>query len=96
MLASPGRLGGLPSRPLKTGRVPKCGPVGVLRPSWASRSSKPPKNAVSVSRPASEAVERLRTWATGRCLAANTPGIYGGTASSSKGGRSVRRDPSNN
>ncbi len=53
------------------------------------------QNVVPVSRTASEAVERLRTWATGRCLAADRTGIYS-RQSNTKGGRSVRRDPSTN
>jgi len=32
---------------------------------------------VPVAVTAKESVERLRTWATGRCLSASTPGIYG-------------------
>ena len=46
-----------------------------------------------VSRTAAEAVERRRSWATGRCLAADQMGIYSRQAPSAKG-RSVRRDPS--
>jgi hypothetical protein len=34
-------------------------------------------NVVPVAVTNREAVERLRTWATGRCLSASTPGIYG-------------------
>ncbi len=53
------------------------------------------RNVVPVSRTASEAVERLRDWATGRCLAADRPGIFSRPANP-KNARSVRRDPSNN
>jgi hypothetical protein len=34
------------------------------------------KHIVPVSKTASEAVERLRSWASGRCLSADSPGIY--------------------
>jgi SpoVK/Ycf46/Vps4 family AAA+-type ATPase len=34
------------------------------------------KNVVPVAVTAAESVERLRTWATGRCLCANNPGIF--------------------
>jgi len=45
---------------------------------------------------AAESVERLRTWASGRCLSAAEPGIYSRSgAASSKPGRRVQR-PSNN
>jgi len=54
------------------------------------------QNVVPVSRTASEAVDRLRTWATGRCLAADQSGIYSRQAPGAKGSRSVRRDPSVN
>ena len=37
-------------------------------------------NVVPVAVTNREAVERLRTWATGRCLSASSPGIYGMTA----------------
>jgi hypothetical protein len=55
------------------------------------------QNVVPVARTAGEAVERLRGWASGRCLSADQPGIYqrqgGGGV---KPGRKVRRDPSQN
>jgi hypothetical protein len=34
------------------------------------------KNIVPVAVTAAEAVEKLRTWASGRCLCANNPGVY--------------------
>ena len=34
------------------------------------------RNVVPVAVTAAESVDRLRTWATGRCLCANNPGIY--------------------
>lgn len=55
------------------------------------------KNVVPVARTAHETVERLRQWASGRCLSANSPGIY---AREENAGRSARRvsraDPTNN
>jgi len=55
------------------------------------------QNVVPVARTASEAIERLRAWASGRCLSADKPGIYKSSASSLvKPGRKVSRDPSNN
>jgi len=57
------------------------------------------QNVVPVARTAHESVERLRTWASGRCLNADAPGgIYTGNRTViSKPGRKVRRsDPSNN
>jgi SpoVK/Ycf46/Vps4 family AAA+-type ATPase len=57
------------------------------------------QNVVPVARTAHESVERLRTWASGRCLAADRSGIYtrNPNAGAVKPGRKVRRgDPSNN
>jgi SpoVK/Ycf46/Vps4 family AAA+-type ATPase len=54
-------------------------------------------NVVPVAKTASEAVEKLRSWASGRCLSADRPGIYTSpTNSTVMPGRKVRRDPSNN
>ena len=59
----------------------------------------PPADAaahiVPVAVTAGEQVERLRTWAAGRCLDADRPGLYC-RATDVKGGRNVRRDPSAN
>jgi SpoVK/Ycf46/Vps4 family AAA+-type ATPase len=54
------------------------------------------QNVVPISVTAAESVERLRTWASGRCLSANQPGIYrhGKTKSGSR--RNVSRDPTQN
>ncbi len=52
-----------------------------------------------IARTAAESVERLRTWASGRCLSADgTGGIYqrNGSTETGKPGRKVRPDPSNN
>lgn len=54
-------------------------------------------NIVPVSVTAGESVERLRSWAAGRCLSADRPGLYTRTAEASiSPGRKVRRDPSSN
>jgi len=56
------------------------------------------QNVVPVARTAHESVQRLRAWASGRCLAADRPGIYTGNPNAEvvKPGRKVRRDPSAN
>jgi len=55
------------------------------------------QNIVPVAATASEAISRLRQWASGRCLAADEPGLYlasGERASQPR--RQVRRSPSDN
>ena len=54
-------------------------------------------HVVPVAITASEQVDQLRTWASGRCLAASTPGIYrrDGTPPD-RPGRRVQRNPSSN
>ena len=56
------------------------------------------QNVVPVAVTAAESVERLRQWASGRCLDAEGGGIYkaNGAAPSSMPVRRIRRDPSNN
>lgn len=56
------------------------------------------QNVVPVAVTAAESVERLRTWASGRCLSADQPGVYSnGVGLPSKPSRKLRRaDPSNN
>ena len=56
------------------------------------------KNVVPVAVTASESVEQLRTWASGRVLDADTPCIYtrNGAAPGRKSRRSIPRDPSVN
>jgi SpoVK/Ycf46/Vps4 family AAA+-type ATPase len=53
------------------------------------------QNVVPVAVMAGDSVEKLRNWASGRCLSADRPGLYtrgsGGTP-----GRSINRDPSVN
>ena len=53
------------------------------------------QNVVPVAMTASESVDRLRSWASGRCLSANQPGIYR-NGDQPKQRRRVSRDPSNN
>lgn len=54
------------------------------------------RNVVPVAVTAAESVERLRNWASGRCLSANEPGIYQSKSGSSKSRRRINRDASNN
>ncbi len=56
------------------------------------------QNVVPVAVTSAESVERLRTWASGRCLSANEPGIYTAASNGSPGKsrRRVNRDPSQN
>jgi SpoVK/Ycf46/Vps4 family AAA+-type ATPase len=55
------------------------------------------RNIVPVAVTAGESVERLRVWASGRCLSADRPGVYSrATPSPDKLGRNVKRDPSSN
>jgi hypothetical protein len=55
------------------------------------------QNIVPVSRTSAESVEKLRTWASGRCLSADRPGIYQGVTAASTTRRKVTRaDPSQN
>lgn len=55
------------------------------------------KQIVPVAVTAAESVERLRAWASGRCLSACHPEIYRReTTATSKASRSIRRDPANN
>jgi hypothetical protein len=55
------------------------------------------RNVVPVAVTAAEQVERLRTWASGRCLSASSPGIYSKDGQQQpKPGRRVNRGPCNN
>jgi len=54
------------------------------------------QNVVPVAVTSAESVERLRSWASGRCLAADRPGIYRYVNETPKTRRRVSRDPSNN
>ena len=54
-------------------------------------------HVVPVAVTAAEQVERLRSWASGRCLSASTPGVYRrDSGPTSKPGRRVQRGPSDN
>jgi hypothetical protein len=54
------------------------------------------QNVVPVAVTASESVDRLRSWASGRCLDADGGGIYRGNGAVVKARRNVRRDASMN
>jgi ATPase family associated with various cellular activities (AAA) len=54
-------------------------------------------NVVPVAVTAGESVEKLRNWASGRCLSADRPGLYTrGSGGSNPPGRTINRDPSLN
>ena len=53
------------------------------------------QNVVPVAVTAAESVDRLRSWASGRCLSANQPGIYT-AAKKTRSRRNVNREPSKN
>jgi SpoVK/Ycf46/Vps4 family AAA+-type ATPase len=54
------------------------------------------QNVVPVAVTSAESVERLRNWASGRCLSADGAGIYRREAASSSSRRHVSRDASQN
>ena len=55
------------------------------------------QHVVPVAVTAAEQVERLRSWASGRCLAASAPGVYRRDGEPPpRPGRRVQRGPSNN
>ncbi len=54
------------------------------------------QHVVPVAVTAAEAVVRLRSWASGRCLSASAPGIYRHGNVGSQPSRKIRRDPSSN
>lgn len=54
------------------------------------------QNVVPVAVTAAESVERLRSWASGRCLSADCAGIYSARNKPTRATRRVSRDPSNN
>jgi hypothetical protein len=55
------------------------------------------QHVVPVAVTAAESVEKLRTWASGRCLAASAPGIYRRSGNEPpRPSRRVQRGPSNN
>lgn len=53
-------------------------------------------HVVPVAVTAAEAVIRLRSWASGRCLSASSPGIYRHGNAGPQPSRKIRRDPSSN
>jgi hypothetical protein len=54
------------------------------------------QNVVPVAVTAAESVDRLRTWASGRCLNADQPGIYTRKDSQPSSRRKVARSPLSN
>jgi SpoVK/Ycf46/Vps4 family AAA+-type ATPase len=54
------------------------------------------QNIAPVAATAAESVERLRQWASGRCLSADRPGIYGSPSQIGNSRRRVSRDASKN
>ena len=54
------------------------------------------QNVVPVAVTSAESIDRLRIWASGRCLSASTPGIYQRTTADTKNRRRVSREPSAN
>ncbi|MFZ5828506.1 MAG: AAA family ATPase [Planctomycetota bacterium] len=54
------------------------------------------EHVVPVAKTAAESIGALRTWASGRCLSAEQPGIFKAAGSAGKLGRKVERDPSRN
>jgi len=51
------------------------------------------KNVVPVAVTATETVDRLRSWASGRCLDADRPGIYTNGQAGPRRRRKIRTDP---
>jgi len=51
------------------------------------------QNIVPVAVTSAESVERLRSWASGRCLSADKPGIYKFNSGNGKTRRKIPRDP---
>jgi len=54
------------------------------------------QNVVPVAVTARESIDRLRAWASGRCLSASQSGVYQQAGGGSKTRRRVNREPSNN
>lgn len=54
------------------------------------------RNVVPVARTAAEQMERLRSWASGRCLSACNPGLFERQGSQPKARRRVQREAENN
>jgi hypothetical protein len=54
------------------------------------------RQVVPVAVTAADQVERLRSWASGRCLSSSTPGLYQRDGNTTRSGRRVQRGPSAN
>lgn len=54
------------------------------------------QNVVPIARTAGETVEKLRSWASGRCLSADRPGIYQSKVEPATSRRKVTRDTTQN
>ena len=55
------------------------------------------RQVIPVAVTAAESIDKLRTWASGRCLSASQPGIYQRAgAAASKPGRRIKVEPSSN
>jgi len=54
------------------------------------------QNVVPVAVTSAESIAKLRSWASGRCLSASSPGIYQGSTADAKSRRRVSREPSTN
>ena len=54
------------------------------------------ENIVPVSTTSAESIDRLRTWADGRCLSADSPGVFRSVATAPKRRRGVSAKPSCN
>ena len=55
--------------------------------------TEPAQNVVPVAVTAAETVDRLRSWASGRCLDADRPGIYANGQANPKRRRKIKADP---
>jgi hypothetical protein len=54
-------------------------------------------NVVPISKTAADSVDRLRHWASGRCLSADRPGVFQyATPKPARRRRSVASDPASN
>ena len=55
--------------------------------------AEPVQNVVPVARTSAESVQKLRQWASGRCLSADQGGIYSSSPASTGNRRKVSRPP---
>ncbi len=96
-----------PGSPVRQARVQRLADA-LLRHSGALKAAMAPSHAVDVplvqaaqnivpvAVTSAESVERLRSWASGRCLSADTSGVYQRGTITSGPRRRVNRNPSNN